>query len=103
MGDPMKNLKSLAEEVIKSAKGGIDAFRELELSLASMGDEIWKEIAKVASKKGFRQQKEFPKKHQEFGSALMKIGKFVDEQLNETENADIKSNVKRVFGKVIRS
>lgn len=103
MGDPMKNLKSLAEEVIKSAKGGKDAFRELELSLASMGDEIWKEIAKVAPKKGFGQQKEFPKKHQEFGSALMKIGKFVDEQLNETENTDIKSDVKRVFGKVIRS
>lgn len=108
MSNPKTELKKLADKVIESAKkakddGNQSAFRDLELSLANVSDEIWKEVARVAPTGVLGANKEFPPEHQLFGFELMEIGKYVDLILKGDGFKDIKGDVTRVFGKVIRS
>ena len=106
MSNPKTELKKLADKVINAIKSsGVNksGYRSIELSLANVSDEIWKEVARVASTKAFEASKEFPPEHQLFGSELMKIGEYVDIILKGDDFKDIIGDVTRVFGKVIRS
>jgi len=106
MSNPKTELKKLADKVINAIKSsGVNksGYRSIELSLANVSDEIWKEVARVAPTGAFGANKEFPPEHQLFGSELMKIGEYVDVILKGDDFKDIKGDVTRVFGKVIRS
>lgn len=108
MSNPKTALTELTDRVIMNANqasngGDSSGLRSIELSLANVSDEIWKEVARVASSEAFRATKEFPPKHQLFGAELMDIGNKVDKILKGGVFGDIKAEVLRVFGKVIRS
>ena len=108
MSNPKTALTELTDGVIMNANqasngGDSSGLRSIELSLANVSDEIWKEVARVESSEAFRATKEFPPKHQLFGAELMDIGNKVDKILKGGVFGDIKAEVLRVFGKVIRS